>query len=131
MKLLVIDDDRAMTDLLVLLLQPTSSTILTANSGEAGVELIKRESPDAVLLDLMMPGMDGLQVCTAVRKFSRVPILILSALDNPGMVASALDAGADDYLVKPVASSVLSAHINRLVRPRPLPAYAVPAAMSA
>lgn len=129
MKILVIDDDPAMTDLLVLLLKPTSSTIIAANSGEAGIDLIKRESPDAVLLDLMMPGMDGLQVCTAVRKFSRVPILVLSALDNPGMVASALDAGADDYLVKPVASSVLSAHISRLVNPRPLPVFSMAAAL--
>lgn len=129
MKILVIDDDPAMTDLLVLLLKPTSSTIIAANSGEAGIDLIKRESPDAVLLDLMMPGMDGLQVCTAVRKFSRVPILVLSALDNPGMVASALDAGADDYLVKPVASSVLSAHISRLVNPRPLPVFSMAAVL--
>ncbi len=129
MKILVIDDDPAMTDLLVLLLKPTSSTIIAANSGEAGIDLIKRESPDAVLLDLMMPGMDGLQVCTAVRKFSRVPILVLSALDNPGMVASALDAGADDYLVKPVASSVLSAHISRLVIPRPLPVFSMAAVL--
>jgi DNA-binding response OmpR family regulator len=64
----------------------------------------------------MMPGMDGWQVCSEVRSFSDVPILILSALDSPGMVASALDAGADDYLVKPVPSGVLLAHLNNLVR---------------
>ncbi len=63
-----------------------------------------------------MPGMDGWQVCTEVRAFSDVPILILSALDSPGMVASALDAGADDYLVKPVPSGVLLAHLNNLNR---------------
>jgi len=116
MKILVIDDDPAMTDLLVLLLQSTSATVITANSGEHGVERAKHESPDVILLDLMMPGMDGWQVCEAVRKYSSAPILVLSALDNPGMVAAALDAGADDYLVKPVPSSVLIAHINRLVR---------------
>jgi DNA-binding response OmpR family regulator len=64
----------------------------------------------------MMPGMNGWQVCSEVRRFSSVPILILSALDNPGHVASALDAGADDYLVKPVPSGVLVAHINNLTR---------------
>jgi len=122
MKILVIDDDPAMTDLLVLLLQPTSSTVITANYGEVGVDMVRTEKPDVVLLDLMMPGMDGWQVCNAVRRFSHVPILILSALDNPGMVAAALDAGADDYLVKPVPSSVLIAHINRLVR-RPMQAF--------
>lgn len=116
MKILVIDDDTAMTDLMVLMLQSTSATIIAANSGERGIDLIRQENPDVVLLDLMMPGMDGWQVCNAVRKFSRVPILVLSALDNPGMVAAALDAGADDYLVKPVPTSILTAHINRLTR---------------
>ncbi len=116
MKILVIDDDTAMTDLMVLMLQSTSATIIAANSGERGIDLIRQENPDVVLLDLMMPGMDGWQVCNAVRKFSRVPILVLSALDNSGMVAAALDAGADDYLVKPVPTSILTAHINRLMR---------------
>ena len=87
-----------------------------ANSGEDGVRLIRELNPDVVILDLMMPGMDGWHVCTQVRSFSKVPILILSALDSPGMVASALDAGADDYLVKPVPSGVLLAHLNNLTR---------------
>ncbi len=64
----------------------------------------------------MMPDMNGWQVCKAVSEFSKVPILILSALDSPGLVAAALDSGADDYLIKPVPSSVLVAHINNLVR---------------
>ncbi len=64
----------------------------------------------------MMPEMDGWEVCKAIREFSNLPILILSALDNPGMVAAALDAGADDYLIKPVPSGVLIAHINNLLR---------------
>jgi DNA-binding response OmpR family regulator len=116
MKILVIDDDPAMTDLLKLLLEPTWASVCTANTGIHGVGLVKTELPDVVILDLMMPGMDGWQVCKAVREFSTVPILILSALDNPGMVANALDAGADDYLIKPVASGVLVAHLNTLMR---------------
>jgi len=60
--------------------------------------------------------MDGWQVCRSVRAFSNVPILILSAINDPGMVASALDAGADDYLVKPVPSAILVAHLNKLIR---------------
>jgi DNA-binding response OmpR family regulator len=115
-KVLAIDDDTAMTELLSLLLKTYGFEITTANSGEEGVQIIRDLSPDIVLLDLMMPGMDGWQVCKAVRAFSNVPILILSALDNPGMVASALDAGADDYLIKPVPSGVLVAHLNRLAR---------------
>jgi len=116
MKILVIDDDPAMTELLKLLLLPTQSTVITANSGSEGVQLAEAEHPGLIILDLMMPEMDGYQVCQAVRKFSDLPIMILSALDNPGMVAKALDAGADDYLIKPVPSGVLIAHINNLIR---------------
>lgn len=125
MKILVIDDDPAMTDLLKLLLEPASNYVITANSGPEGIQLVKADSPDVVVLDLMMPDMNGWQVCKAVRDFSNVPILVLSALDSPGMVAAALDAGADDYLIKPVPSSVLVAHINKLMRRiRPATGYA-------
>ncbi len=115
-KVLAIDDDPAMTELLTLLLKTHGFNVLTANSGIDGVEIAHKESPDVIILDLMMPGMDGWQVCARIRTFSTVPILIFSALDSPGMVASALDAGADDYLVKPVPSGVLIAHLNKLTR---------------
>ena len=115
-KVLTIDDDPALTELLTLLLKSRGHDAHMANSGEDGVRLIRELNPDVVILDLMMPGMDGWHVCTQVRSFSKVPILILSALDSPGMVASALDAGADDYLVKPVPSGVLLAHLNNLTR---------------
>jgi DNA-binding response OmpR family regulator len=115
-KVLIIDDDPAMTELVSLLLKTHGLDSYMANSGEEGLEVINKVSPDVVILDLMMPGMDGWQVCTQVRSFSTVPILILSALDSPGLVARALDGGADDYLVKPVPSGVLIAHLNTLVR---------------
>ena len=67
-------------------------------------------------MDLMLPEMDGWAVCREVRSFSNVPILILSALNDPATVASILDAGADDYLTKPTVSAVLVAHINKLAR---------------
>jgi DNA-binding response OmpR family regulator len=116
LKVLTIDDDSAMTELLTLLLKMHGHDAYIANNGEEGIRLLRKISPDIIILDLMMPGMDGWQVCEQIRTFSDVPILILSALDNPGMVASALDAGADDYLVKPVPSSVLIAHLNTLTR---------------
>lgn len=116
MRILVIDDDPAMTELLRILLEPASSNLFTANSGKEGIEIIQSQGPDVVILDLMMPDMNGKQVCEAVREFSNVPILILSALDSPGMVADALNAGADDYLIKPVSSSVLIAHLKKLQR---------------
>jgi DNA-binding response OmpR family regulator len=116
MKILVIDDDPAMTELLKLLLQTAATNIYTANTGADGIHLARGIEPDVVILDLMMPEMDGWQVCKTIRESKTVPILVLSALDSPGMVAKALDAGADDYLIKPVASGVLIAHINTLVR---------------
>jgi two-component system KDP operon response regulator KdpE len=115
-KVLTIDDDPAMTELLTLLLKTHGLDAYMANSGEDGLKMIHKVTPDVVILDLMMPEMDGWQVCTQVRSFSTVPILILSALDSPGLVARALDGGADDYLVKPVPSGVLIAHLNTLVR---------------
>ncbi len=118
MKILVIDDDPAMTELLSLVLAPTKAQILTSNSGEEGLRLVKEQDPDIVLLDLMMPKMDGWQVTENIRSISSVPILILSVMDNPGLVARALDKGADDYLVKPVPTSILIAHINNLTRRR-------------
>ncbi|MCK5646036.1 MAG: response regulator, partial [Anaerolineales bacterium] len=74
--------------------------------------------PDVVILDLLMPEMDGWEVCERIRTFSDVPIMILSALGAPASVARALDAGADDYLIKPVHASLLASRLNALVRRR-------------
>jgi DNA-binding response OmpR family regulator len=115
-KVLAIDDDPAMTELLILLLRTRGFDVFTANSGEDGIKKVRELGPDVLILDLMMSGVDGWEVCSKVRKFSKIPILVLSALDAPGMVASALDAGADDYLIKPVPSSVLIAHLQNLAR---------------
>ncbi len=115
-KILAIDDDTAMTELLTILLQSHDFEVTTTNSGEEGIGLISQIRPDIILLDLMMPNMDGWDTCKKIRTFSNTPIIVLSALNNPGMVASALDAGADDYLIKPVPSSLLVAHIKTLAR---------------
>lgn len=114
-KILVIDDDSAVTDLLSLLLKSQGFDVAATNSSTDGLSMIRDDSPDVVVLDLMMPEMDGWQICKTVREFSQVPIIILSALNDPSMIASVLDAGADDYLTKPTPSRVLVAHINRLV----------------
>ncbi len=115
-KILVIDDDEGMTELLELLLLPISSCILVANTGAEGVELARTAAPNLIILDLMLPGMNGWEISRAVRSFSTCPILILSAIDSPDIVARALDAGADDYLVKPVSSNTLIARLNNLLR---------------
>ena len=115
-KLIVIDDDTAVTDLLGLLLKSQGFEVFATNNSSDGLNMIRESQPDLVILDLMMPEMDGWEVCRAVRQFSQVPIIILSALNDPSMIASVLDAGADDYLTKPTPSRVLVAHINRLTK---------------
>lgn len=114
-KILVIDDDAAVTDLLSLLLKSQGFDVSATNNSSDGLTMIREKQPDLVVLDLMMPEIDGWEVCRAVRAFSKVPIIILSALNDPSMIASVLDAGADDYLTKPTPSRVLVAHINRLI----------------
>jgi DNA-binding response OmpR family regulator len=115
-KVLIIDDDLAMTDLLSLLLKSYGLEVSVVNDSQEGLETVKRDTPDIILLDLMMPGKTGWDVCREIRAFSKVPIAVLSAIDDPAMVASALDAGADDYMVKPMPSGELLAHINNLTR---------------
>jgi DNA-binding response OmpR family regulator len=115
-KVLVVDDDTEMTDLLKLILEPNSFEVLAVNVGKDAVQLVQEYNPDVIILDLLMPGMDGWEICEEIRKFSPVPILVLSAISKPGMAARALDAGADDYLLKPTPSGVLVAHLNRLAR---------------
>ena len=114
-KIFVIDDDSAVTDLLSVLLNTQGFQVWVTNSSSEGLTQIREQAPDLVILDLMMPEIDGWEVCKAVRTFSDVPIIVLSALNDPSMVASVLDAGADDYLTKPTPSRVLVAHIKRLV----------------
>ncbi|NJN79137.1 MAG: response regulator transcription factor [Anaerolineales bacterium] len=115
-KVLVIDDDVAITELMSMLLKTHGFDVTTTNNGAEGVAFVKEKSPNVVILDLMMPDLDGWQVCKAIRAFSNSPILILSAINDPRLVASILDAGADDFLVKPVPSGVLVAHIRKMIR---------------
>jgi DNA-binding response OmpR family regulator len=111
---LVIDDDDAMIEMLKQVLEPDDFVLSVASTGQMGIENARKLAPDVIILDLLVPEMDGWQVCKSIREFSLAPILVLSAISKPGMVAKALDEGADDYLLKPVTSSVLVAHIKRL-----------------
>lgn len=116
LKVLTIDDDSSMTELLGVLLRSQGMQVISCNDGAQGIELARKECPDIILLDLMMPGTDGWEVCRLLRSTTSAPIAILSALDDPVVISSALDAGADDYMTKPVASGVLIAHIKNLTR---------------
>lgn len=116
MKILIIDDDPGTTDLLQLVLEPLHADTMVANSAQDGIALARNNYFNLILLDLMMPEIDGWEVCRTIRSFSDTPILILSALDNPQMIADALDAGGDDFLTKPATNSILLANIQKLLR---------------
>ncbi len=115
-EVLLVDDDPDLAVMLRTLLRGQDFQIKAVYHGEDGIQACKTAAPDVVILDLLMPEMDGWEVCRRIRDFSDVPILILSALGAPGSVARALDAGADDYLIKPVHASLLASRLRTLVR---------------
>jgi two-component system KDP operon response regulator KdpE len=115
-KVLIVDDDSDTTDLLKMILEPNDFDVIVANTGKRGIEMARTMVPDMMVVDLTMPDMDGLKVCREVRNFSRLPILILSAVSRPNVAEEVLDSGADDFLVKPMSSGVLVASLNRLAR---------------
>jgi len=115
-RVLVIDDDPAMTDLLRIILSSNQMEVVVVNDGQTGLDKLNKFTPNIIILDLLMPELDGWKVCRKIKQINQIPILVLSAVDSPAMIAEALDAGADDYLIKPVTSTSLIAHINSLVK---------------
>ena len=118
--ILVVDDEANIIELARMYLQNEGYVVESARDGQEALTKIKSLQPALVVLDLMLPEVDGWEVCERIRSFSDVPILILSALGSPGSVARALDAGADDYLIKPVHASLLASRLRTLVRRRAL-----------
>jgi two-component system, OmpR family, response regulator MprA len=116
-RVLIIDDDRALRDALRRALTLSGYEIDTAASGEDGLARIAEQRPDAVLLDVGMPGVDGLETCRRLRAAGdRVPVLMLTARDAVEDRIDGLDAGADDYLVKPFDVGELKARLRALLR---------------
>jgi two-component system response regulator MprA len=117
MRVLIIDDDRALRDALRRALALAGYEIDTAASGEAGLAQIADQRPDAVVLDIGLGGMDGLEACRRLRAGGdRVPVLMLTARDSVDDRIDGLDAGADDYLVKPFDVGELKARLRALMR---------------
>ena len=88
----------------------------TAGSGEAGLDEFRSAPPDLVVLDLMLPGMDGIEVCRRIRSAGEVPVIMLTARGDDFHVVDGLEAGADDYVIKPVQPTVLDARIRAVLR---------------
>jgi len=114
--ILVIDNDPSTAAVFKKLLQSKDYHVLTTNSSKESLDIVQRVMLDLIILDLLMPEMDGWQLCTAIREMTRTPILIISAIESSEIITKTLNLGADDYLVKPVSSYTLLAHIKNLVR---------------
>ncbi|MGI5288820.1 response regulator transcription factor [Nonomuraea polychroma] len=116
-QLLVVDDEPALREALQSSLEFEGYKVVTANDGQAALDELARESYDAVLLDVMMPRLDGLTACRRLRgSGNHIPVLMLTARDAVGDRVSGLDAGADDYLVKPFELDELLARVRALLR---------------
>jgi two-component system response regulator MprA len=115
-RVLVIEDEERIRNFLNRGLTFEGYRVDTAADGETGLELARDNPPDLVLLDLMLPGLDGLEVCRRLRAVSELPILMLTARESIEDRVTGLDAGADDYLVKPFAFDELMARVRALLR---------------
>jgi two-component system cell cycle response regulator len=118
-QVLVVDDNFVNVKLLEELLKSASYEVATAMSGEAALEKLGQSCPDIVLLDVMMPGMDGYEVCRRIRqskKTARLPVIIVTALDKPSDREMGMAAGADDFLHKPVDDKVLFSAMHRVLQ---------------
>ena len=116
-RILVVEDDFNIRSGLLALLETNGYLVRTAADGEEGLAAFRREAPDLVLLDVMMPGKNGYEVCRAIRESpSRVPIIMLTAKDDELDKVAGLEAGADDYIVKPFGVRELHARIQAVLR---------------
>jgi two-component system, OmpR family, response regulator MprA len=114
--ILVVDDDPKITRMLKRALSFEGYSVETASSGAAGIETAEQHHPDLVILDILMPGMDGIEVCRQLRAAGDTPILLLTAKDDVQDRVEGLDNGADDYVVKPFALEELLARVRALLR---------------
>lgn len=115
-KVLVVDDDLNICELLRLYLEKEGFEVVIENDGKAAVETFRNESPAIVLLDIMLPKLDGWQVCREIRKFSNAPIIMITAKGEVIGRVLGLELGADDYIVKPFDTKEVVARINAVLR---------------
>ncbi len=115
-RILTVEDDERIRTAVKLALEDEGWNVSEADSGEDALESFRREPADVVLIDIMLPGIDGFEVCRSIRRNSDVPIVMVTARADTHDVVAGLEAGADDYLTKPFAPKELSARIRALLR---------------
>jgi DNA-binding response OmpR family regulator len=114
--ILVVDDEPAIVDVLTYNLEKALYRVLVARDGMSAIEIAQKERPDLIILDLMLPGMDGLEVCSSLRREGDVPIIMLTARDEEVDRVVGLELGADDYVVKPFSVRELLARVKTVLR---------------
>ncbi len=119
-KILVVDDDPYVRKSLQAVLEAEGYRVITAQHGQEGLRFLQEEHPDLVVLDALMPDMDGWETCRRMRALSAVPILILTARQSEGDHLRSMEAGATDYLLKPVSLNELRARIRAALSGSPL-----------
>ena len=126
-KILVVEDERTIADILVFNLEREGYEAIAAGDGPAGLKSALEDEPDLILLDVMLPGMDGFEVLRRVREKSQVPVIMLTAREEETDKVEALDMGADDYITKPFSMRELMARVKANMR-RTVPPEAEPPA---
>jgi two-component system response regulator MtrA len=116
-KILVVDDDNALREMVGIVLESDGFEVSFHDAGTGALEAFNSQVPDLVLLDVMLPGKDGIEVCSEIRAVSGTPIIMLTAKTESEDVVRGLEAGADDYVVKPFDPTVLLARIRARLRP--------------
>ena len=115
-KILVVDDEESILELVAFNLTQAGYRVLTTKDGLEGLALARQEKPDLIVLDVMLPGLDGLEICRVLRKETAIPILMLTARKTESDKVIGLDLGADDYLTKPFSPRELVARIKAVLR---------------
>ncbi|MBN1190942.1 MAG: response regulator [Dehalococcoidales bacterium] len=115
-RIMVVDDDPSIRKFVRVNLEARDYTVETAGDGEEALRLIEQQPPDLVILDIVMPKMDGVEVCRRVREWSSVPIIMLSARDSAEDKSKCLDIGADDYMTKPFSLIELLTRVKVVLR---------------
>ena len=115
-RILIVDDDLAVLKFVRANLQTTDCETIVAMDGKEAMEVVEKELPDLVVLDIMMPKMDGFEVCRRIRQWSQIPIIMLSARHDIGEKVKCLNSGADDYITKPFGVNELRARVHAVLR---------------
>jgi len=115
-RILTVDDELSILKFLRSNLEDRGYTVISATNGEEAINIVERELPDLIILDVMMPKMDGFEVCRRLREWSQIPIIMLSARGDESDKVQCLDLGADDYIVKPFSANELVARVSAVLR---------------